>query len=338
MIEQQLRESFARHEVDAPNVESLREGIVALGGKRRRRRIALRSTGVAAIVAVVLLAVPFVLKNVPDRLPHIAPAATATLPEGPLNFLVLGLEPYDPPGSDSITVVHLSGDHRRAYLIDVERDLLVDIPGHGQGKITSAYRMGGAKLTAQIVQSLTGITFNGIATVTGDALRDLTNAVDGIDLCLPETVKSIHTGRTFPAGCYHLDGAAVEDLVRQRMNLSMGAYARDANIQRVMMALVARVHTLNLLTDATRVAALLRVRGLQVDLGSIDALGLAAQLKNLDRKDLVGIVAPYYNSVDLDGVAYEKLDSRVTPQLFETLRNDTLDQFAAAHPDWLVNH
>jgi LCP family protein required for cell wall assembly len=338
MIEQELRESFARHEVEAPHVESLRQGIVTLRGRRRRRRIAVRYTGVAAIVAVVLLVVPLVLKNVPSRVPHIAPAAITKLPAGPLNFLVLGLEPFDEPTSDSITVVHLSGDHQHAYLIDFERDLLVDIPGHGQGKINTAYRLGGARLTAQIVQSLTGVTFNGVATVTLDALRDLTDAVGGIQMCLPQTVKSIHTGRTFPTGCYGFDGAAVADLVRQRMTLQMGGYARDANIQRVMMALVAQVHTLNLLTDATKVASLLHVGGLQLDLGSIDAVALAAQLKNLDKKDLTGIVSPNYNSLAIDGVSYETLNTTVAPQLFGALRDDTLDQFATAHPDWLVNH
>jgi LCP family protein required for cell wall assembly len=338
MIEEQLRESFSRHEAEAPNVESLRQGIVTLTGKRRRRRIALRSTGVAAIVAVVLLVVPLVLRTVPNRVPHLAPGVTTSLPDGPLNFLVLGLEPFDQPGSDSVTVVHLSSDHKRAYLIDFERDLLVDIPGHGQGKLASAYKLGGAQLTKQIVQDLTGVTFNGLATVTLDALRDLTDAVGGIRMCLPETVKSIHTGRTFPVGCYGFDGAAVQDLVRQRMNLSMGGYTRDANIQRVMMALVSSVHRLNLLTDASRVAALLHVGGQQVDLGEINDIALAAQLKNLDGKDLVGIVSPYYTSVAVDGISYEMLSTTVSPQLFGALRDDTLDQFATAHPDWLVNH
>jgi hypothetical protein len=122
------------------------------------------------------------------------------------------------------------------------------------------------------------------------------------------------------------------------MNLPMGGYTRDANIQRVMMALVSRVHTLNLLTDASRVAALMHVSGQHVDLGEIDAIALAAQLKNLDGKDLKGIVAPQYNTVDVGGIAYERLNPAVTPQLFGALRNDTLDQFATAHPDWLVNH
>ena len=201
MIEEQLRDSFARHEGQAPDVQELRRGIARLGVRRRRRRIALRSGGAAAIVAVVLLAIPVILRTLPPGgLPTIAPVVTTSLPDGPLNFLVLGLDPYDPVGSDSVTLVHLSGDHQRAYLVDIERDVLVDIPGHGQGKINSAYALGGAQLTAQIVRNLTGVTVNGVAVVTLDALRDLTDAVGPIRVCLPETVVSIHTGRTFPHG------------------------------------------------------------------------------------------------------------------------------------------
>jgi LCP family protein required for cell wall assembly len=260
-----------------------------------------------------------------------------------LNFLVLGLEPTDPagghqPSSDSVTLVHLSGNHKRVYLVDVERDVLVDIPGHGQGKINSAYALGGAQLTAQVVRNLTGVTLDGTAVVTLDALRDLTAAVGPIRVCLPDTVVSIHTGRTFPPGCQWVDGTGVEDLVRQRMSLPLGGYARDANIQRVMMGLATRVQALNLLTDANRVAGLMHVGGLQLDLGSIDGIALAAQLKNLDGDSLVGIVSPHPQSIAQAGYAYERLDPIVSPQLFAALRNDTLDQFAAAHPDWLVTH
>jgi LCP family protein required for cell wall assembly len=339
MIEEQLRESFARHEVDAPDVDALRQGIARLSGRRRRRRIAVRSGGVAAVVAVVLLAVPVIVRSLPNRLPHLGPGVTANLPVRPLNFLVLGLDPTDPTGSarsDSVTIVHISAEYKRVYLVDIERDTLVDIPGHGQNRIAAAYAFGGAQLSVQTVQSLTGVTFDGVAVVTLDALRDLTGAVGGVQVCLPESVKSFHTGRTFPAGCQNLDGAGVDDLVRQRFNVTMGAYGRDANIQRVMMGLVTRVHALNILTDAGRVTALLHVGGLQIDLGSIDGIALAAQLKNLDAHDVVGIVPPYVGTTYSAAAASTQLDPVVEPLLFGALRGDTLDQFVTAHPGWTV--
>ena len=345
MIEDQLRDAFARHEMEAPGVDVLRRGIARLTTRRRRRRVALRTGGVAAVVAMVLLAMPLIIRNVPSRTfqQNLLPGNIASAPHGPLNVLVLGLEPYPSsqgpnPGSDSITIVHISADRTRVYLIDIERDVRVDIPGHGQGKLTSAYAIGGAPLTTQIVQSMTGVSLDGVVVLTLDALRDLTDAVGGIDMCVPVTVRSVHTGWTFPTGCYHLDGAAVADFVRQRYDLPVGGYTRDANVQRVMKALTKRVHALNIATDASKLAALLSVRGLQIDLRGNNVMTLAAQLKNIDGKDLVGIVSPHYQSLPTNGgVAYEQLDPVVAPEMFAALRSDTLDTFATAHADWIVD-
>jgi LCP family protein required for cell wall assembly len=343
MIEDQLRDAFARHEPEAPGTDALRRGIARLTTRRRRRRIALRTGGAAAVVAIVLLAMPLIVRTASSQhLPGGQLGAAAVAARG-LNILVLGLEPYPPvvgpnPSSDSITIVHIDADHTRAYLVDIERDVLVDIPGHGHGKINSAYALGGARLATQVVQSIAGITLDGVVTVTTDALRDLTDAVGGIDMCVPYPVKSIHTGRTFPVGCYHFDGTAVADFVRQRKDLPQGDYSRDVDIQRVMMGLAKRVHALNLLTDANRLAALLSVRGLQIDLTGNDAITLAFQLRTLDASGLFGIVSPRYQSLPAsDGVAAEQLDPVVTPEMFAALRNDTLAQFATAHPDWIVD-
>jgi LCP family protein required for cell wall assembly len=342
MIEEELRDSFARHEVEAPDVDVLRRGIVRLTARRRRRRRTVWTGAVAATVAIVLLAVPLIVQQVKHgRLPVIAPAGTVDLPQHPLNILVLGLVPAgtagdQSPGSDSITLVHISADYRHAYLVDFERDVVVPIPGHGVGKISSAYRFGGAPLAVQVVQSLTGATIDGAVVLTLDALRDVTDAVGGIRICLPNAVTSIHTGHTFMPGCYELDGTDVADLVRQRQDQPVGAYTRDANIHRVMMGLVTRIHSLNLLADAGRIAALLRVNGLRVDMGTIDTRALAVRLKNVDGSDLVGIVSPRFQTSD-DGLN-QRLDPVVTPEMFTALREDRLDSFVIDHPDWVVGH
>jgi hypothetical protein len=55
--------------------------------------------------------------------------------------------------------------------------------------------------------------------------------------------------------------------------------------------------------------------------------------------DLSGIVSPNVQSIiDANGQYLgEQLDPVVPPELFADLRADTLGDFAAAHPDWLVN-
>ena len=137
------------------------------------------------------------------------PGLPSSAADGPLNILVAGLDDPSqvvPPASraDSITLIHITPDRRRVYLIDFERDVSVDIPGHGQGKINSAYQLGGTRLLVQVVTSLTGVHIDGAVVVTLDAFSQLTDRLGGIDMCLPAQVTSHHTGRTFPVGVLSL--------------------------------------------------------------------------------------------------------------------------------------
>ena len=106
-------------------------------------------------------------------------------------------------------IAHVPQDRSRAYLVSVPRDLGADIPGHRFGKLSESFQLGstrsgaapdlagGARLTAQTVTGLTGVTFDGTAVLTFDGLRQLTDAVGGVRLCLPEAVESFHTKRVF---------------------------------------------------------------------------------------------------------------------------------------------
>ena len=143
MIEDDLRASFARHEFQAPAVGPLRRAIDRLAARRRRRRLLLRTGSAAALVLVALIAVPLTVGS-PSM--HTMPILLSPLeaPTGPLNVVLIGLDPYpdqatDRPRADTIILAHLTADRQRAYLISFERDLSVDIPGFGTNKINTAY-------------------------------------------------------------------------------------------------------------------------------------------------------------------------------------------------------
>lgn len=335
MIEDKLRESFARHEALAPDVAALRRGISVLAARRRRRRVALFTGGAATAVAALLVAVTALVRQlapIVDTLP--ATIGVDPVPDRAVNLLLLGLEPveFGPAlGADSIVVVHVSADRRHVYLIDLVRSLRVAIPGHGELTLNNAHRIGGAPLTATVVENLTGLTLDGTVTVTLDALRDVTDALGPVPVCVPVQMTSIHTGRTFPTGCYDLDGTAVADLTRQRGALPVGVYHRSANVLSVMIGLAHRALSLNVLTDADQIAALLRTEGITIDLPEIDALALAAQVRDVE---VVGIVSPTVHSGD---ATYEVLDPVVATELFAALRDGTMAEFVSAHPDRAVN-
>jgi LCP family protein required for cell wall assembly len=342
-IEEELRASFVAHEAHAPEVGPLRRGIDGLLARRRRQRMLARGGVVAALTAIALVAVPVALRvsNRPTPLPDLLPGVLS-LPDRPLNILLLGLEPIvdlgypsTEAGSDTIIVVHLPADRRRAFLIALERDVLVDIPGHGPGKINHAYRLGGVPLAAATVEALTGVTLDGTVTVTGPALAQIVDALGGVPLCLPVTVESIHTGRLFPVGCAVLDGSAVADLTRQRQDYLNGAYGRDQTNVRVLRGLTQRIQALDVLTDLDQVADLLAVDGLTIDLPDIEPIALALALKDIGAGDVVGLSESAFHPV-ADGTPNEMLDPVVAPQLFQALRDGTLTEFAARHPAWVV--
>ena len=334
MIEDELRASFARHEFQAPRVGPLRRAIDRLAARRRRRRLLLRTGSAAALVVVALIAVPLTIRA-PSMHTQETLLSPLEAPAGPLNVVLIGLDPYpdqatDRPRADTIILAHLTADRQRAYLISFERDLAVDIPGFGTDKINTAYVDGGAPLVATVVSSLTGVPVNGTVTVNLSALAQIVDTLGGLPLCQPVAVTSIHTGRTFPVGCYQLDGAGVTDLVRQRLGYPTGGYFRDRVAQGVLISLLRKV----VLIDIGQLAALTRVDGVDIDL-PFSPVSLALAAKDLGADDVLGFGQPSFDPVGTN----ERLDPEVAPELFAALRSETLDDFAVRHPDWLVtNH
>ena len=340
MIEDDLRASFERHEAQAPAVGPLRRAIERLTARRRRRRRLLRTGGAAALVLVALIAVPLGLRPGPETMSLMPLYPSDAVPTGPVNVLVIGLDPYadETTGrarSDTIMLVHLPADRRHAYVISFERDLQVTAPGFGPDKINAAYVRGGAPLVATVVSGLAGVPVHGTITVDLTALAQLTDALGGVYMCQPVAVTSIQTGRVFPVGCYQLDGAAVADLSRQRHDYPNEAYGRDQTVQQILFALAKQARHGNVLTDVGRLAALMRVNGLRIEM-PFPAAVLAAQLRDLDPSEVVGFAQPSFHPAG-DG-SYESLDPVVAPELFAALRAGSLDEFATRHPDWVVTH
>lgn len=340
MIEEELREAFARHEEQAPPLDPLRRAIDVLAARRRRRRTATR-TGVTAVVAALALALPVQLWRgelpVPERVG--IGTASPVAPSGPLNLLLLGLDrrgTMTDSRADTIMLVHLPADGSQAYLVSFERDLATDIPGVGKTKINASYTHGGAAGARQAVERLTGVRANAVAEVEFSALRSVTDALGGLPVCLPQRVTSQHTGEVFAAGCRGYSGAQVADLVRQRRNLPQGAHDRDRIGQRVLLGLARKAGDRALLSDFGLVSKLVSTPGITLHSGDLSLLGLAMRLDRVEAAGIVGISQPTLNGAMSGGVYYELPDAEATPLLFAALRDDTMHAFVAARPDWVL--
>ncbi len=136
----------------------------------------------------------------------------------------------------------------------------------------------GFRATRQAVARLTGVRVDAGAVLTYPGARELTDAVGGVPVCLPEPVRSVHTERRFPSGCQRLDGAAAVDLLRQRYGLRDGGLDRDRNAARYAAGLLHQMREQGTATDPAQLGRLLLRIGsaVTVDTGDLSLPALVA--------------------------------------------------------------
>jgi polyisoprenyl-teichoic acid--peptidoglycan teichoic acid transferase len=117
-------------------------------------------------------------------------------PGGPRTFMVLGSDAREgadagmPPRSDTILLARADPDKDAIAVMSIPRDLKVEIPGHGEGKINSAFelggRRGGPRLVVRTVKKLfddaTGENFpiTNVMIIDYGAFRRAVNYIDGV--------------------------------------------------------------------------------------------------------------------------------------------------------------
>ncbi|MDO3706043.1 LCP family protein [Micromonospora sp. C28SCA-DRY-2] len=349
MIEDDLRAAFARHEPLTPPTGPVRAAIARLVAVRRRRRRRLGAGGAAlALLALLGVGIP---QFTPDRV-----AGDATLlvepgrraPAGALNVLLLGVDSRGdemPPLADSVLLVHIPADRSRPYLVSLSRDLEVAIPGYGRDKLNAAAAYGaradggldlarGYELIRRTVTDLTGVRVDAGAVITFPVLRQLTDLLSGVEVCLPQRVRSSHTDRVFPAGCQRLDGRASLDLLRQRRDLPDGGVDRDRNAQRFAAGLIRRAGEQGVLHDPVRFSRILAELDPELTVATTggSVLDLVQVVPELASVEPVGLSLPAVVSRTGDRWVLRP-DPAAAPAFLAALREDRLAQWAGQHPE-----
>jgi LCP family protein required for cell wall assembly len=105
--------------------------------------------------------------------------------KGRVNVLIVGYSVDDPghPGAsltDSIMLLSMSTSTHKGYMLSIPRDLYVQIPGYGSGKINEAYKDGGMELLEQIIESDFDTHVDYYALLNYTAVKDTVNALGGV--------------------------------------------------------------------------------------------------------------------------------------------------------------
>lgn len=287
---------------------------------------------------------------------HRSDAARAGKVEGPLTFLLLGIDKrteddYDPndesshtwttPGdgrTDSIIVVHVPEDMNSAYVVSIPRDALVDIPAlgdyrGGKDKINAAFEFGGTPLLVATLNDLLGIKIDYPIILNFKAVRELTDAVGGVEVQIDVESYDDRTKRRWTPGRHKLDGNDAEAYVRQRYGLDGGDYDRQKRQQQFIHALSGRIDELGIATNPSKLDKLLRVitRNITVD-KSMPVKDLAFALKAMRPSAAKYLGLPMAGNGIENEIWYEYVDETLSRQLGTAIRHGTMPAFLTKNP------
>ncbi len=194
-------------------------------------------------------------------------------PKEPLNVLVMGSDNRDgtniggdTPGlSDTTILLHLSANRDRAYGVSIPRDTMVErpecttkdgkqtVPG-GLTQFNAAYAVGGPACTVKTVEKITDIRIDHFVVVNFAGFKEMVNAINGVQVCVPEEVNDTIGNIRLPAGTYKVNGAQALDYVRVRHGIGAetGDIGRMKRQQAFIAAMVEKVVSKGTLANPVR--------------------------------------------------------------------------------------
>lgn|GEM_PF-970981 len=274
-----------------------------------------------------------------------SPEPTTEAPEasplggGPVTILLIGTDSRDPSSmggaSDTIMLMHLPEDREEIALVSLTRDMWVDIPGLGQGKINSAFTRGGTDtLRATVSDLLGGVEIDYVLQSNFQGFINLTRWLEGfeVDNQHASSVTVGSTGRqvVFEEGEIWLENTDGLIYSRERKTLPLGDLDRTERQRAVLIGMMTRMQE-RLEEDPQDFPELVanlrdnvKVTG---DLDVADFVALAPLLTELDPEETISLMVPITGFDMISGQSVNIVDREQTAAIGEALREDSLEEY-----------
>ncbi|MGX1133123.1 LCP family protein required for cell wall assembly [Streptomyces glaucescens] len=239
--------------------------------------------------------------------------------------------------SDTAMIVHVYEGHRKASVVSVPRDTLIDRPActdtdggsHPAASgvmFNSAYSTGGAACAVKTVESLTGIRMDHYLEVDFSGFQELIDELGGVEVTTTQDIEDPDSHLDLTAGTHRLTGEQALGLVRTRHGVGDGSDLGRIQLQQAFLkALLDQVKDIDLFGNPKRLYDLADTATDTVttdsDLGSVNALlSFANGLKGIGASDMTMITMPVvYDPADPNRVLLEEAKAQ---QVWTALRND----------------
>ncbi|MDY5403088.1 MAG: LCP family protein [Trueperella sp.] len=215
---------------------------------RKRRSWGKRILALILAVLIAILAWVFYLYGYGnDKLTHAS--ALSGAPDTPgTTYLIVGSDergeavndPTEGHRADTIMLLH-KPESGPAALVSIPRDTLVHYPdSDANGKLNGAFSYGGAQYLVQTVEELTGLTIDRYIQIGMDGVKELTDAVGGVELCLDYDVSDEYSGLQWTAGCHVADGTTALSFSRMRYSDPLGDIGRTERQRQVVAKILGK--------------------------------------------------------------------------------------------------
>ncbi|WP_345620923.1 LCP family protein, partial [Streptomyces ziwulingensis] len=273
------------------------------------------------------------------------------------NILVIGTdkrtgagnEGYGDAGSvghaDTNILLHVSEDRTNATALSIPRDLIVDVPDcpttREDGTETVVPGLQGVRFnrslgeggrdpgcTMRTVEAATGIKPDHFVMADFNAVKTLTTAVDGVEVCVEKAVDDKDSKLKLPAGESTVEGEQALAFVRTRHSFgNQGDLDRIGVQQQFLGSLMRKMSSSDTLTSPTKLLKLAEAatEALTVDsaIGSVGTLkDVALELKKVPTKNISFTTVPVKDNPAETVKATVVVDEAKAPQVFGLIRDD----------------
>ncbi|MFI6350475.1 LCP family protein [Streptomyces sp. NPDC050560] len=165
--------------------------------------------------------------------------------------------------TDTLMVVHVSGDRKRVSVVSLPRDSYATLPPHHDrisgkdhhahpAKLNAAYAEGGPQLTVRTVEKMSHLKIDHYMEVDFVSFMKTVDVLGGVDICTTRPLKDSYTGLNLPAGRHRLGGGQALQFVRSRHVDGTADLGRMQRQQRFMAALVAEATSSGVLLNPVK--------------------------------------------------------------------------------------
>ncbi|WP_428950097.1 LCP family protein [Streptomyces sp. cg35] len=214
--------------------------------------------------------------------------------------------------ADTAMVLHVDKTHKKASVVSIPRDTMVQrpacaqthggsAPGARQAMFNSSYQVGGPACTVKTVEKMSGVRMDHYLEVDFKGFQKLIDELGGVDITTHRAINDQNSGLSLTAGKHTLKGKQALELVRTRHGVGDGSDLGRIQLQQAFIkALIHRAETVDPLGSPAKAYGLAdtATKTISADSGlaSTDKLlGLAKELKGIspDRTHMVTLPVTY---------------------------------------------